>query len=74
MSNMDSNKNVSAIKRNGFNPWVGKIPWRRIWQPAPVFLLEKSSVQSRLVSYGPWGCGESGTTEATEHSTAAGTH
>jgi len=22
----------------GFNPWVGKIPWRRAWQPTPVFL------------------------------------
>ena len=25
-------------KRHGFNPWVGKIPWRRAWQPTPVFL------------------------------------
>ena len=25
-------------KRWGFNPWVGKIPWRRAWQPTPVFL------------------------------------
>ena len=25
-------------KRRGFNPWVGKIPWRRAWQPPPVFL------------------------------------
>ena len=25
-------------KRHGFNPWVGKIPWRRAWQPIPVFL------------------------------------
>ena len=24
--------------RPGFNPWVGKIPWRRKWQPSPVFL------------------------------------
>ena len=23
--------------RPGFDPWVGKIPWRRAWQPAPVF-------------------------------------
>ena len=22
------------------DPWVGKIPWRRAWQPIPVFLLE----------------------------------
>ena len=25
-------------RRRGFNPWVGKIPWRREWQPTPVFL------------------------------------
>ena len=28
--------------RRGFSPWVGKIPWRRKWQPIPVFLPEKS--------------------------------
>jgi len=26
-------------RRRGFNPWVGKIPWRRKWQPTPVFLV-----------------------------------
>ena len=25
-------------KRHEFNPWVGKIPWRRAWQPTPIFL------------------------------------
>ena len=29
-------------RRPGFDPWVGKIPWRRAWQPTPVFLLEES--------------------------------
>ena len=28
------------LKTRGFNPWVGKIPWRRTWQPTPVFFLE----------------------------------
>ena len=28
--------------RPGFNPWVGKIPWRRAWQPTPVFLTGES--------------------------------
>jgi len=28
-------------KRHGFNPWVWKIPWRRPWQPTPVFLPRK---------------------------------
>ena len=26
------------IKRHWFQPWVGKIPWRKAWQPTPVFL------------------------------------
>ena len=29
-------------KRHGFDPWVGKIPWRRAWQPTPVFLTGES--------------------------------
>ena len=29
-------------KRRVFNPWVGKISWRRKWQPTPVFLLGES--------------------------------
>ena len=30
--------NPRDAKRLGFDPWVGKTPWRRAWQPAPVFL------------------------------------
>ena len=33
-------------KRCGFDPWVGKIPWRRAWQPTPVFLPGESHGQS----------------------------
>ena len=29
-------------KRRGFDPWVGKIPWRRAWQPTPIFAPGKS--------------------------------
>ena len=32
-------------KRQGFNLWVGNIPWRRKWQPMPVFLPGKSHGQ-----------------------------
>ena len=39
----------SEPSRPGFNPWVGKIPWRRKWQPAPVFLPGKSHGQWSLV-------------------------
>ena len=31
-------KNPPAFGRPSFNPWIGKIPWRRKWQPAPVLL------------------------------------
>ena len=30
-------KNLPVCRRPGFNPWVGKIPWRREWLPTPVF-------------------------------------
>ena len=42
-------------KRRRFNPWVGKIPWRREWQPTPVFLSGEFHGQRSLVSYSPWG-------------------
>ena len=41
--------------------WVEKIPWRRKWQPTPVFLPGKSHRQRSLVGYSPWGCKESDT-------------
>ena len=43
-------------KRHRFDPWVGKIPWRRKRQPTPVFLCGKSRGQRSLVVYSPWGC------------------
>ena len=41
-------------RKDGFDPWVGKIPWRREWQPTPVFLPGKSHGQRSLVGYSPW--------------------
>ena len=35
-------------KRHGFSPWVGKIPWRRKWQPTPVFFPGESHGQRGL--------------------------
>ena len=43
-------------KRHGFHTWIGKIPWRRAWQPAPVFLPGKSCGQRSLAGYSPEGC------------------
>ena len=47
----------------GFNPWVGKIPWRRKWQPTPVFLPGEFHGWWNLVGYSPWGRKELDTTE-----------
>ena len=54
-------------KRHGFDPWVRKIPWRRAWQPTPVFLPGESHGQRSLAGCSPWGRTESDTAEATEH-------
>ena len=60
-------KNPSSSRRHGFDPWVGKIPWRGAWQPTPVFLPGKCHGLRRLVGCSPLGCTESDTTEAVEH-------
>ena len=39
------------LKRHGFDSWVRKVPWRRAWQPTPVFLPGESHGQRSLVSY-----------------------
>ena len=52
-------------KRHRFNPWVRKIPWRRKWQPTPVYLLGESHGQKSLVGYSPWSRKEPDMTEAT---------
>ena len=46
-------------KRLGFDPWVGKIPWRRTRQPIPVFLHGESHGQRNQMSYSSWGLEES---------------
>ena len=40
-------------RRPGFNPWAGKISWRREWLPTPVFLPGESHEQRGLVGYSP---------------------
>ena len=47
----------------GFKVWIGKIPWRRAWQPTPVCLPGKSHGQKNLVGYSPWGCKDLDMTE-----------
>ena len=48
---LDSKKTCQQCRRHRVNPWVGKIPWRRKWQPIPVFLPGESHGQSSLVGY-----------------------
>ena len=47
----------------GSIPWVRKFPWRRKWQPTPLFLPGKSHGRRSPVDYSPWGSKELNTTE-----------
>ena len=51
---LSGEESAPQCKRCGFNPWVRKIPWRRKWQPTPVFLPGKSHRKRYLVCYSPW--------------------
>ena len=65
-------KNLPAMRGHRFNPWVRKIPWRRAWQPTPVFLPGEPHQERNLAGYCPWGCKKLGTTEATENANKYG--
>ena len=66
-----SDKNLPAnagdIGDMGSIPGWGKIPWRRAWQPAPVFLPGESHGQRSLADYSPQGLKELGMMVGTEH-------
>ena len=47
--------NAGDDRKFGFDPWVGKLPWRRKWQPTLRSLLGKSCGQRSLASYSPRG-------------------
>ena len=56
LTSKESTCNAGATcRRRGFHPWVRKIPWRRKWQPTPVFLPGKFHGQRRLAGCGPQG-------------------
>ena len=46
---------VMLETRHRFSPWVEKIPWRREWQPTPIYMPEEFHGQRSLVNYSPWG-------------------
>ena len=52
-------ENLPVMQEHRLSPWVWKIPWRRKWQPTPIFLPGKSHGQRSLADYGPWGRKES---------------
>ena len=61
---MNPPANAGDIKIYEFNPWVGKIPWRRAWQPTPVFLPGESHGRRSMAGHSPQGHKEWDMTEA----------
>ena len=47
-------ESTCQCRRCRVHPWVGKIPWRRKWQPTPAFLPGESHGQRSLAGYSPW--------------------
>ena len=56
---LSSKESACQCMSYGFNPWVGKISWRKKWQPTPVSLTGKSYGWRCLTGYSPWGRKES---------------
>ena len=56
-------KNLPAVQETWVQFLVGKIPWRKEWQPNPVFLPGEFHGQRSLVGYSPWSRKEWDTTE-----------
>ena len=52
-SGQESTFQCRRHQRRGFDPWVGKTPWRRTWQSTPVLLLGESHGQRSLVNHSP---------------------
>ena len=52
---LSGKESAYQCRRHRFNPWVGKIPWRRKRQLTPLFLPRKCHGQRSLAGYSPWG-------------------
>ena len=64
-------KNPPAMWETGFDPWVGKIPWKRACNPLQYSCLENLYGQRSLADCSPWGQKESDMTKrVTQHGTA----
>ena len=55
--------NSSLQLRPGFDPWVGKMPWRKKWKPTPVLLPGKFYGWRSLAGYSLWSHKKSDTTK-----------
>ena len=66
---LSGKESTCQCRRHRFNPWVGKIPWRRKWQPTPVFFPGEFQEQRILAGYSPWGRKELDTTKEARTST-----
>ena len=60
---LSGKESACQCRRYRFNPWVGKIPWRREWLPTPVSLPGEFHGQRSLADYSPWSSKESDMTE-----------
>ena len=56
---LSSKESAQQWRRHGFDPWIGKTPWRRVWQPTPVFVPGESHGQRSLAGYSLQGHKES---------------
>ena len=54
---LSGKESACQYRRQGLDPWVWKIPWRRKWQPTPVFLPRASHGQRSLAGYSLQGVG-----------------
>ena len=59
--------NAGDVRDVGSIPGSGRFPWRRAWQPTPVFLPGEAHGQRSLVGYSPWGHKELDTIKGAQH-------
>ena len=62
-------KNLPAIQETWVQSLSQEDPWRREWQPIPIFLPGEFHEQRNLAGYNPWGRKESDTTEQLTYNT-----
>ena len=53
---LSGKESTCQYRRLGFNPWIGKIPWRRKWQSHSIIITWEIPWTEDLAGYSPWGC------------------